>query len=342
MFIHVTPPAGKDCHCTVGDGVPLAAAVKLAALPAVTVAFDGCWVTVGAAVAGFTVSVAGFVVAVPAEFVNTARNCVPSCACVVEPMLCVRYHAPGISDHDPPTGIDCHCTVGDGFPLAAAVKLAALPAVTVELDGCPVTTGALFTVNVAAFVVADPDEFVNTARYWVPFCAPVVESIVCVGDVAPAMFDHDPPTGMDCHWTVGVGVPLAAAVKLAALPAVAVAFDGCCVTVGAAAAGFTVSVAGFVVAEPAEFVNTARNCVPFCAVVVEPMVCVRDVAPAMFDHDPPTGIDCHCTLGAGVPLAAAVKDAACPASTETSRGLSTTTGAVALEISTATADPVGP
>ena len=60
------------CHCTVGVGVPLAAALKLAVRPVLTVWLVGFVVTTGAAGAGFTVSVAAVVVADPAEFVNTA------------------------------------------------------------------------------------------------------------------------------------------------------------------------------------------------------------------------------------------------------------------------------
>ena len=37
------------CHWTVGVGVPLAAATKLAVDPKLTDAFVGCWVTLGAA-----------------------------------------------------------------------------------------------------------------------------------------------------------------------------------------------------------------------------------------------------------------------------------------------------
>jgi hypothetical protein len=46
--------------------------------------------------------------------------------------------------------------------------------------------------------------------------------------VAPAMFT--PPF---CHWKVGVGDPLAAAVKETEVPAVTVWLDGCVVNEGA-------------------------------------------------------------------------------------------------------------
>ena len=62
------------CQITVGVGVPLAAAVNVACCPAVTVRFEGFWVTTGAEGPEVTVSVATVVVAVPAELVNLARN----------------------------------------------------------------------------------------------------------------------------------------------------------------------------------------------------------------------------------------------------------------------------
>ena len=75
MLLYVAPPLVLTCQITVGVGVPVAAAVKVACCPAVTVRFDGFCVTTGARWAsGFTVSVATVVVALPAELVNTARN----------------------------------------------------------------------------------------------------------------------------------------------------------------------------------------------------------------------------------------------------------------------------
>ena len=43
----------------------------------------------------------------------------------------------------PPSVLTCHCTVGVGLPLAAAVKLAVLPDVSMTSVGLSVTTGAL-------------------------------------------------------------------------------------------------------------------------------------------------------------------------------------------------------
>jgi hypothetical protein len=118
----------------------------------------------------------------------------------------------------PPFVLTCHCTVGAGFPLAAAVKLTLLPAVTDWLTGCVVMAGAPVNVSVAAVVVAIPATLVNTAWYLFPFC-PAVVANVSVVEIAPAtLLNVAPPEALTCHWTVGIGLPLAAAVKLTLLP----------------------------------------------------------------------------------------------------------------------------
>ena len=68
----------------------------------------------------------------------------------------------------PPFVLTFHCTVGVGFPLAAAVKVTVLPATIVWLAGFVVTAGtvAACTVNVAADEVALPHAFVKTASDW--------------------------------------------------------------------------------------------------------------------------------------------------------------------------------
>src|SRR5689334_14005394 len=69
----------------------------------------------------------------------------------------------------------------------------------------------------------------------------------------------------------------------------------------------TVRVAGFVVAEPTEFVNTARYRLPESVDFPVPLKVVL-VAPAMFvKAELPGAAICHCTVGAGIPDAAAVK-----------------------------------
>jgi len=60
--------------------------------------------------------------------------------------------------------------------------------------------------------------------------------------------------------TNGVGLPVAAAVKVACCPSVNVRFEGCCVMTGSyGPMGFTVRMATDVVVLPAELVNRARN-----------------------------------------------------------------------------------
>src|SRR5437899_5799623 len=126
-----------------------------------------------------------------------------------------------------------------------------------------VPEGVAFTVSVAAVVVAVPAELVNTARYWFPFCDKAVVKLRVV-EVAPeTLLNVPPPSVLTCHCTVGVGEPVAAAVKVAVWPALTVWFAGCVVIVGGVGE-FTVRVAAVLVAIPAEFVNTARDWVPLC------------------------------------------------------------------------------
>jgi hypothetical protein len=65
MLVKVVLPAALICHCTVGVGFPLTAAVKLAVCPAVTDWLVGCVLIVGAASAAVTVSVAALLVTLP-------------------------------------------------------------------------------------------------------------------------------------------------------------------------------------------------------------------------------------------------------------------------------------
>ena len=88
----------------------------------------------------------------------------------------------------------------------------------------PEVGGAVFTVSVAAVVVAVPAELVNTARYRYPFCDEAVVKPRMV-EVAPApetLLKFAPPSVFTCHCTVGAGEPVAAAVKVAVWPAVTV------------------------------------------------------------------------------------------------------------------------
>src|SRR5208337_5672206 len=101
------------------------------------------------------------------------------------------------------------------------------PALTVRLVGLFVTVGAESTVRVAALVVAVPTLLVKTAWYSLPFWAAVVLVRVRVVLVAPVMsLKVEPLSVLTCHCTVGVGLPLAAAVKVAVWPAVTVWLAG--------------------------------------------------------------------------------------------------------------------
>ena len=136
---------------------------------------------------GFTVSVAAVVLLTPVMLVKTARNWLPLCAMVAFERVSVVLVAPPMSANvAPPLVLNCHCTVGAGLPLAAAVKLAFDPAITVWLAGFCVTSGPTLTVSVAAVVVAVPTELVKTARKRWPFCAKAAVKVSVVL-VAPAM-----------------------------------------------------------------------------------------------------------------------------------------------------------
>jgi hypothetical protein len=141
MVVYDTPPFVLTCHCTVGVGLPDVATVNVAVDPAVTVVLDGCVVTEGAK---FTVSVAAVVVpAVPTPFEKTAWYWLPFMDAVTAVSVSVVEVAPLIFVNAPPPVLTCHCAVGAGLPLAAAVNITLDPAVTVWLAGFVVTAGAV-------------------------------------------------------------------------------------------------------------------------------------------------------------------------------------------------------
>src|SRR5262249_51631674 len=150
-----------------------------------------------------------------------------------------------------------------------------------------------------------------------------------VGEVAPAMFVKVLPLSvLTCHCTVGDGLALAAATRVIWLPVATVCFVGCRVMRGGK---FTVRLATFVVAEPALLVKTASNLSPLSAPLAV-YLSVVEVAPRMLWKWTPSVATSHCTLGAGEPVAAAVKVATATlvlASTFTVRsaGFVTTAGA---------------
>src|SRR5438105_5143840 len=192
----------------------------------------------------------------------------------------------------PPSVETCHWTVGAGEPPAAAVNVAIVPLHTVCDAGDVVIDGAVLIVSVAAVVFAVPQASVKSARYCLPLSAGVV-SKVSVVEVAPGMLVNDIPPFVDtCHCTVwSLALLVAAAVKVTGKPAHTVWSIGFVVTSGRVS---TVSVAGFVVAEPQLLLKTARYCLPLSAGAVV-KVSVVDVAPMMSVNGPPLET-CHCTV----------------------------------------------
>src|SRR4051794_829339 len=93
MSENVAPPSVETCHCTVGDGLPEAEALKLNGSPAATAWSDGLDVTDGAVC---TVRLAAVVVVEPTTLVKTARYWWPSSAPVAVPAKVVEV-APGMS-----------------------------------------------------------------------------------------------------------------------------------------------------------------------------------------------------------------------------------------------------
>jgi hypothetical protein len=117
------PPLALTCHCTVGVGVPEAAAVNVAVAPAATVTFAGFVVIVGAVFPAVTVRVAAVVVALPDALLKTALYWLPLAATVVPTTLNIVEFAPArFVKVPPPFVLSCHCTVGAGCPVAAAVN----------------------------------------------------------------------------------------------------------------------------------------------------------------------------------------------------------------------------
>ena len=89
-----------------------------------------------------TVSTAGSVVAVPEPLVNTASYSSPLSDNVVSEMVNEPDVAPGTGEKARPSSVETfHCTVGSGYPLAAAVNVTFCVGATVWLTGWVVTLG---------------------------------------------------------------------------------------------------------------------------------------------------------------------------------------------------------
>ena len=72
--------------------------------------------------------------------------------------------APGILVNPLPL-LACHCNVGTGNPLPAAVNDTTAPAQTFVLTGFVLTAAAILIVSVATAEVVLPQALANTVRY---------------------------------------------------------------------------------------------------------------------------------------------------------------------------------
>ena len=100
-------------------------------------------------------------------------------------------------------------------------------------------------------------------------------------------------------------------------------------TEGAAGIGLTINVAALEVAVPAMSVDTARYCLLLSATVVAKLKYLV-VAPVMLSQLVPLALSCHCTVGAGLPLASGTKAAFKPAHFVCDAGWAVTTGEAML------------
>ena len=106
-------------------------------------------------------------------------------------------------------------------------------------------------------------------------------------------------------------------------------------TVGAEGIAVTVSVAEFEFTAPDAFVHLARYRLLLSAVVVAKDK-VLAVAPVILLQVKPLVLTCHCTVGAGLPLAAELKLAFEPAHLVWEEGWVVTTGAAVLALTVTT------
>src|SRR2546426_760183 len=131
------------------------------------------------------------------------------------------------------------------------------------------------------------------------------------------MFVNVPPL-LACHCRVGAGVPTAADVNETTVPAQTFVLSGSVVILGL----LIVSVATVEVRLPQVLENTARNWLLLCAM---PEVKLNGllVAPGMFVNPPPL-LACHCSVGVGMPPAAARTATPAPAHTLVLTGVAMT------------------
>ena len=125
--------------------------------------------------------------------------------------------------------------VAPAVPVAVNAELPQL--LTTDTEGA---TGVALTVNTAALEITLPAMFVHTARYCLLSSAVVVVNDN-VPEVALVMLFQLVPLVLSCHCTVGIGLPLAAELKLAVKPEHLVCDTGCVVTAGEMALALTVT-----------------------------------------------------------------------------------------------------
>src|SRR2546428_499820 len=131
-----------------------------------------------------------------------------------------------------------------------------------------------------------------------------------------------------CHCSAGAGVPLAAAVNDTTVPVQALVLTGLAMTMGL----LIVSVATLEVVLPQVLENTARNWLLLCETLAVKLYGLV-VAPGMLVNPPPL-LACHCSDGAGVPLAAAVNDTTVPVQALVLSGLVLTIGLLIVSVAT--------
>ena len=91
-----------------------------------------------------TVSLAAWLVALPAALVKTARYSVPLSTSAVAGVVKLALVAPAIGAHVlPALPLFSHCTVGVGVPVADAVNVAVVGMTTLASAGCCVMLGAV-------------------------------------------------------------------------------------------------------------------------------------------------------------------------------------------------------
>ena len=202
-----------------------------------------------------------------------------------------------MSVNGPPVEI-CHCTVGAGYPPAAAVKVALVPTQTACVTGLVVTTGASLTVSVKSCDAGDPTPFVavKVIEYVPPLPAAGVPPSTNPLNVTP--FGSGPLSTI-----VGAGKPVAMTGKPPFVPTVNVVLFALVI----AGAALTVSVKGCPAFGPAPFdaIKLMKK-LPDCVGVPErtPL--------AALNVTPVGSAPLSLSVGAGNPVVVTLNDPATP------------------------------